>query len=120
VFLISWQEQLRRIKADLEARHRSPLPPPRVPNSWEARLAYLRGELHADGYERVPTHGAFDRLGLRRSERTSDAARRLARAMRQLGWESARFQPTPGSYQRVRGFIRRPCPAPKKCVLAKQ
>ena len=75
----------------------------------EAKLAELTGELHDDGYERVPTYVAFEHLGVRGSERRSGAARRLARAMRQLGWKTARFQLTPGSYQRVRGFHRAAC-----------
>jgi len=66
----------------------------------------LQAHPHDDGFERVPTYAAFEHLGLRRRERTSAAARRLARAMRQLGWQPTRFRVAPGSYQRVRGFQR--------------
>ena len=108
----SWQQQLRQMKADLEARHRAP--PPRVPDPWEVKLAELTGETHDDGYERVPTYVAFEHLGLHGAERHSGKARRLARVMRQLGWQPARFQLSPGSYQRVRGF-QRPQAATKVC-----
>jgi hypothetical protein len=100
----SWQQQLRQMKADLEARHRAP--PPRVPDPWEVKLAELTGEVHRDGNERLATFLAFEYLELHGGERRSGAARRLSRAMRQLGWEPARFQLSPGSYQRVRGFVR--------------
>ena len=99
----SWQEQLRQMKAALEARHRAP--PPRVPDPWEVKLAELTGEVHDDGY-RLAAYVVFEYLGLHGAERHSGKARRLARAMRQLGWEPARFQLVPGSYQRVRGFQR--------------
>jgi hypothetical protein len=62
----------------------------------------------------VPTYVAFEHLGMRGAERRSGAARRLARAMRQLGWQTTRFQLSPGSYQRVRGF-QRPQAATKVC-----
>jgi hypothetical protein len=77
-----------------------------VPDPWEERLKDLTGELHNDGHHRVATFVVFEHLGVRGADRRSGSARRLARAMRQLGWEPARFPLTPGSYQRVRGFQR--------------
>src|SRR5829696_6516154 len=74
MFLISWHEQLRRIKAELAASRKAAAPPARVPDPWEAKLAELTGELHDDGYERVPTYVAFEHLGVRGSERRSGAA----------------------------------------------
>ena len=115
----SWQQQLRLQVAEIKAAHESATPPPRVADPWETRLADLAGELHDDGYERVPTCVAFEHLNVRRSERASGAARRLARAMRRLGWQKARFRVAPGSYQRVRGFVRRPSDAPFERVGAK-
>ena len=102
---MSFQQLLRQIKADVEARHQAAAPPPRTPDPWEARLADVRGEVY-DAAERLPTHVAFDHLGLRRCAQTSGSARRLARVMRHLGWETARFRQAPGSHQRVRGFTR--------------
>ena len=103
---MSWLARLRLIKDEIDARQRTPAPPPRVPDPWEARLADLNGDVDNDGYERIATYLAFDHLGLRRCERSSGTARRLARAMRQIGWQTARFRVAPGSYQRVRGFQR--------------
>src|SRR5688500_14550197 len=98
----SWTERIRLIKE--EARATYPPPPERIVDSWEAILTTLEGEVH-DGYARIPTHVVFDHLGLRRSERNSGSARRLAKAMRALGWETSRFRPVPGTHQRVRGFV---------------
>jgi hypothetical protein len=62
--------------------------------------------VHADGQERIATCVAFDYLGLPRPERTSEAARRLARVMCRLGWQRSRYRLAKGPFQRVRGFQR--------------
>jgi hypothetical protein len=98
-----WVERLAAIKAEIRAKQDKPRP--RVADPWEARLADLKAT-ERDGYERVPTYIVFDHLGVRRSERHAGATRRLARAMRQLGWRRSRFRIARGSHQRVRGFER--------------
>jgi hypothetical protein len=102
---LAWQTRLRLVIEQIEAARRDAAPPPRVPDPWEALLLKVQGEFH-DSFERVPTHVVFDYLGLRRSARNSGTARRLARVMRHLGWETARWRPFPGTHQRVRGFQR--------------
>src|SRR4051812_17697397 len=97
----SWQEQLRKQVAAIRAAAQATAAAPRVPDPWEALLVDLKGGMRDGGFERVATCITFEHLGLTRSERTSGAARRLARAMRQLGWLTTRFQLSPGSYQRV-------------------
>ena len=111
---LSFVGLLRHLKAEVRAARAREAAPPRIPDPWEARLADLQGEVR-DEVEYIASHAVFDRLEVRRRERTSGAARRLARVMRQLGWQSARFQFAPGSYQRVRGFQRAAQPTLAGC-----
>jgi hypothetical protein len=101
----SWSEQLRRAKEEIDAKRQDETPPPRVPDPWEAVLASVKGETHQD-QERIATSAAFDHLGLKRFARSSAAARRLARAMMQLGWKPGRWRPAHRPHQKVRGFMR--------------
>jgi hypothetical protein len=105
---LSWVERLHHVREEVLAAHKAAEPPPRKPDPWELQLAEIQGELH-EGLERVSTEAVFDSLNIKRSKRNSAAARRLAAAMRHLGWERARWRPgdTP---QKVRGFSR---PAPE-------
>lgn len=100
----SWLQLVHEIRADVQARH--PSSSSSQPDPWQAHLTALQGQVHKDGIERVATSVAFDHLGLPRPERTSAAARRLARVMRRLGWERSRYRVARGSFQRVRGFQR--------------
>src|SRR3954466_8841981 len=95
----SFQTRLRLIREQLQAASRSSTRSPPPIDDWEPRLAYLNGELHENGSERISTYQVFDYLGLRRSDRTSGAARRVARVMRRLGWRATRFAPVRGSFQ---------------------
>jgi len=101
----SWSERLQRAKDALEAARNSEAPPPRVPDPWEALLSSIESELHED-QERISTHAIFDHLGLPRRKRSSASARRVARAMKHLGWEAARWRPRQQPQQKIRGFLR--------------
>jgi hypothetical protein len=100
---LSWTERLRAIKAQASASKENPRP--RVGDPWEPIFVALKGT-EQEGFERVPTYLVFDHLGVRRSERSAGAARRLARVMGYLGWRRCRFCVGRGSHQRVRGFER--------------
>ena len=101
-----WLQVLHDIRANVEARHDPPNLPQRGFDPWEAHLIDLQGEVHADGQERIATCVAFDHLGLPRPERTSEAARRLARVMCRLGWQSSRWRHVPDHSRRLRGYQR--------------
>src|SRR3954447_21082337 len=101
---MAWIDRVRNIAAQAEAQ-RDRQTATRTIDPWEVELAPLAGE-PCGATERVTTQAAFDHLGLRRKDRDPGAARRLSRAMRQLGWENTRWRPQAGTYQRLRGFVR--------------
>jgi hypothetical protein len=79
-------------------------PVSRQPDPWEKALAAIVGEKYCD-CERISTQAALDYLNIKRSHRTTAATRRLAIAMRHLGWERSRWRPSRTSHK-VRGFSR--------------
>jgi hypothetical protein len=100
----SWTEMLRQVREEVLAAQKAAEPTPRRPDPWEIPLAGIHGEIYGD-QERLSTEAAFSHLNVKRSKRNSAAARRLARAMRHLGWDRARWRPT-GTGQKIRGFVR--------------
>jgi hypothetical protein len=77
---------------------------------WLAPLQRVRGKLGDDGIERISTQTLFDYLEVRQPNRGAGACRRLASAMRELGWSPVRVRGlTRGAYlENVRGYCRRP------------
>jgi hypothetical protein len=96
---MSFLGQLESIRAECRKRDVDP---------WLPTLERLRGETGPDGVERVTTQWTFDVLGVRQSERTAGACRRLARLMAELGWTAVRVRGlTRGGYlEQVRGYCR--------------
>jgi hypothetical protein len=96
---MSFLGQLENIRAEYHTRDTDP---------WRATLDRLRGEIGADGVERVTTQWTFDALGVPQRERTAGACRRLARLMAELGWTAVRVRGlTRGGYlEQVRGYCR--------------
>jgi hypothetical protein len=92
--------KLREARTELEA----PADP------WVAPLQRVRGKLGDDGIERISTQTLFDYLEVRQPNRGAGACRRLASAMRELGWSPVRVRGlTRGAYlENVRGYCRRP------------
>ena len=98
---MSWLGTLRAAKAEVIARQEKRAA---SADAWISDLVDLRGEQDA-GFERVSTNAVFDRLGVPLRQRTSASARRLAAAMRHLGWDTSRWRPA-GCSTKVRGFLR--------------
>ena len=92
--------KLNEARAELEA----PADP------WLAPLQRVRGKIGYDGIERISTQTLFDYLEVRQPNRGAGACRRLASAMRELGWSPVRVRGlTRGAYlENVRGYCRRP------------
>jgi hypothetical protein len=80
----SWLEKLDAEKA----RIATPVDP------WRLRLERVRGKIGDDGIERVSTQTLFDHLEVLQRSRGPGACRRLARAMRDLGWTAVRESAT--------------------------
>ena len=94
----SWVAQIR----DAEARLAEPADP------WLVRLERVRGKVGDDGIERISTQTLFDHLEVFQRSRGAGASRRLAQAMRSLGWTPVRVRDlTRGGYkEQVRGYCR--------------
>jgi hypothetical protein len=91
--------KLKAAKAELEA----PV------NPWLPRLERVRGKIGDDGIERISTQTLFDYLEIRQPNRGAGACRRLASAMRELGWSPVRVRGlTRGAYlENIRGYCRK-------------
>jgi uncharacterized protein with PIN domain len=100
---LPFMEQLRKIKeaAAAEAAE-APL------DHWQLQLERLRGEIGADGVERITTQAIFDILEVLQRNRDAGASRRLAKLMTELGWTAVRVRArTRGDYrEQVRGYCR--------------
>ncbi len=77
-------------------------------DTWRLRLERLRGQIGDDGIERITTQTLFDHLEVLQRSRGAGASRRLAKAMRDLGWTPVRVRDmTRGGYlEQVRGYCR--------------
>ena len=77
-------------------------------DAWQTRLERVRGQIDADGIERVTTQTLFDVLEIPQRNRRAGACRRLASVMAQLGWTAVRVRGlTRGGYrEQVRGYAR--------------
>jgi hypothetical protein len=76
---------------------------------WRLRLERVRGKIdYHDGLERISTQTLFDILEVPQRARTAGTCRRLAAAMRQLGWSPIRLKDfARGGYlEQVRGYCR--------------
>lgn len=75
---------------------------------WWVRLERVRGQIGHDGIERISTQAVFDYLEVLQRSRGAGACRRLAQAMRGLGWSPVRVRDlTRGGYkEQVRGYCR--------------
>jgi hypothetical protein len=93
---------LSDLQEELAKPRRKPVDP------WLAALKNVRGTVGEDGIERISTQRVFDVLELRQRTRGAGVARRLARAMRELGWTLVRVRDlTRGGYkENVRGYCR--------------
>ena len=89
------------------ARARKGLPQNEEPDGF-VRLKGLRGTAGSDGIERVTSQSVFDFLGLKLGQRTTGQARRIASAMRELGWTPIRLISLNqrGNREHVRGYAR--------------
>ena len=74
---------------------------------WLAPLQRVRGKIGDDGIERISTQTLFDYLEVREPNRGAGACRRLASAMRELGWSPVRVRGlTRGAYlENIRAVI---------------
>src|ERR1700704_5197199 len=93
--------QIEKAQAALAARNTEP---------WRVPLERLRGKVDPDGVERGKTQDNFYVLDLQQPRRTTAAAGRLAKVMREVGWTAVRIKGlTRGGYQeQVRGYCRVP------------
>jgi hypothetical protein len=89
---------------EAQARFAEPVDP------WRVQLERVRGRVGDDGIERISTQTLFDHLDVYQRSRGAGACRRLARAMRALGWTAIRVRDlTRGGYkEQVRGYCRGP------------
>jgi hypothetical protein len=76
---------------------------------WVTPLQRVRGKVGDDGIERISTQTLFDYLEVSQPNRGAGACRRLASAMREIGWCPVRVRGlTRGAYlENVRGYCRR-------------
>jgi hypothetical protein len=81
------------------------------PEPWVDLLRDAVGS-SADGIEKIYTQDLFDKLGVLPDRQTSSQAKRIAGAMRQLGWEGPKLIRV-GS-KTARGFTRRASTAAPK------
>ncbi len=96
---MSWLEKLREEQQKLAAQNADP---------WRLRLERVRGQVGADGSERITTQLLFDILEVPQRSRGAGACRRLAKLMAELGWMAVRVRGlTRGGYlEQVRGYCR--------------
>lgn len=96
--MLSWAAKVREAQVQMAA----PV------DSWRLSLERVRGKIGDDGIERISTQTLFDHLEVLQSSRGAGACRRLARAMRDLGWTPVRVRDmTRGGYlEQVRGYCR--------------
>ena len=96
---MSFRELLRQSRAQTLARSGDP---------WRLRLECARGKVGDDGVERVATQALFDLLEVPQRSRGAGASRRLAKLMRELGWNSikARGLTQGGFRDQVRGYAK--------------
>ena len=75
---------------------------------WLALLENLQGKKWDDGVERISTQTVFDLIDVPPSRRTSQACRRLAVIMAELGWAPIRFRGlnSKGYRDQIRGWAR--------------
>jgi hypothetical protein len=108
-FPLSW---LERLDAEREAviRERT-----HKIDKWQAPLERLRGEIGADGLERIPSQTVLDVLGVPAGRRGTSTTRRLVRLMSSLGWRPTRvYARRRGSnIEQVRGYVREAKPSLK-------
>jgi len=92
-------ELLRRARDEAPARSMDP---------WKLRLERVRGKIGDDGIERVGTQELFDLLQVSQRSRTAGACRRLAKLMRELGWNAVKTRglTQSGFTDQVRGYAR--------------
>jgi hypothetical protein len=92
-----WLSKLHEAQAKLVTRNADP---------WTLRLERVRGQVDADGIERISTQTLFDYLEVFQRQRSAGACRRLAQVMRELGWTPVRVRDlTRGGYkEQVRGY----------------
>jgi hypothetical protein len=96
---MSFREQLRQGREAVRARNADP---------WRVRLEGVRGKVGDDGIERVSTQTLFDFLEVLQRNRGAGACRRLAKVMRELGWQpiKARGLTPTGVRDQIRGYAR--------------
>ena len=97
--MASWMQKLEEATAKIAVQ---PVDP------WRLRLERVRGQVGADGIERISTQTLFDHLEVLQRSRGAGASRRLAGVMRDLGWTAVRLRDmTRGGYlEQVRGYCR--------------
>jgi hypothetical protein len=96
---MSWVGVLKQVRAEALARRDDP---------WRLRLEGVHGKIGDDGIERVSTQAVLDLLDIPQRSRTAGACRRLAKVMRELGWNpiKARGLTRGGFREQVRGYAR--------------
>ena len=96
---MAWLTKLQEAKVKNASRPGDP---------WSIRLECVRGQVGDDGTERISTQTLFDFLEVFQCSRGAGACRRLAKAMRDLGWTPVRVRDlTRGGYkEQVRGYCR--------------
>ena len=96
---MAWLTKLQGAKVELAAQSTDP---------WLLRLERVRGKIGDDAIERISTQTLFDLLEVFQHSRGAGACRRLAKAMRDLGWTPVRVRDlTRGGYnEQVRGYCR--------------
>jgi hypothetical protein len=75
---------------------------------WKSALYLLKVRPGSDRIERIATDALFDFLDIPPLQRTPEAAKRLRRAMVELGWTPMRVRSATarGRASRVRGYVR--------------
>ena len=96
---MAWANLLEELRLDRATQSVDP---------WCLRLERVRGKVGDDGIERISTQTLFDHLEITQRNRGAGACRRLAKAMRKLGWTPVRVRDlTRGGYkEQVRGYCR--------------
>jgi hypothetical protein len=97
--MVSFLEKVRQIQAEMAARDAEP---------WRLPLERLRGRVGDDGIERIATQAVFDFLEIPQVNREAGACKRLARVMKDLGWNpiKARGLNQAGFRDQIRGYAK--------------
>lgn len=97
--MVSWRTRLEQAKAKTAAGAVDP---------WRLPLERLHGKDIGDGIERIATQAVFDFLEVPQVNRRAGACKRLARVLKDLGWNpiKARGLNQAGFRDQIRGYAK--------------